>query len=86
MTQQTSMTHAKGRSMTGKVVSVKMTKTVIVEVVRTFSHPLYKKTVRRARRFAAHNMLEGIAVGDSVRIAETKPISKTKHFNVVEKV
>lgn len=79
------MTHTKGRLLLGKVVSTKMAKTIIVEVVRTHAHKLYKKTIRRSRRFAAHNMLEGIAVGDTVRIAETKPISKTKHFIVVEK-
>lgn len=71
--------------MIGKVVSVKMAKTVIVEVVRTRAHTLYKKTVRRRKRFAAHNTLEHIGMGDTVRIAETRPASKTKHFNVVEK-
>lgn len=74
------------RFFVGKVVSVSMAKTVIVEVVRTHAHKLYKKIIRRSRRFAAHNMLEGIAVGDTVRIAETKPISKTKHCIVVERL
>ncbi len=63
-----------------------MAKTVIVNVVRTRAHALYRKTVRRSRRLAAHNTFEGIAVGDRVRIAETKPISKTKHFVVTEKL
>lgn len=76
----------KGRSLVGKVVSTKMKKTVIVEVVHTFAHKLYKKTVRKRRRFAAHNTLEGVAEGDVVKIAEVPPMSKTKHFQVVEKI
>lgn len=76
------MTH----SMIGKVVSTDMTHTVIVEVVRTHSHKLYKKIVRRRARFAAHNTLEGLVVGDTVKITETAPISKTKHLIVVEKL
>lgn len=80
------MTHTKGRSLIGKVVSTNMTKTVIVEVVRTHTHKLYKKIIRRRARFAAHNTLEGLAVGDTVKIAEIPPMSKTKHFQVVEKL
>ncbi len=76
----------KGRSLVGKVVSIKMTKTVIVEVVRTHAHILYKKMVRRRVRFAAHNTLEGVCVGDTVKISEVPPMSKTKHFIVVEKI
>ena len=76
----------KGRSFVGKVVSIGMTNTVVVEVVRTRAHKMYKKIIRRRARFAAHNMLEGLIVGDSVTIAETRPISKTKHFIVVEKL
>lgn len=72
--------------MIGKVVSTKMAKTVIVEVVRTRAHPVYKKIVRRSRRFAAHNELLGLSVGDTVKIAETRPVSKTKHCKVIEKL
>lgn len=75
-----------GRTMTGKVISTKMNKTVIVEVIRTFAHKLYKKTVRRRHRFAAHNEMADIAVGDSVKMKETVPISKRKHFIVIEKL
>lgn len=80
------MTHTKGRSLIGKVVSTNMTKTVIVEVVRTFAHKLYRKMVRRSRRFAVHNTLAGIAQGDMVKIAEVPPMSRTKHFIVTEKI
>lgn len=72
--------------MVGKVVSTNMDKTVIVEVVRTHAHILYKKMIRQDRRFAAHNTLEGIRVGDTVKIAEIPPMSKTKHFKVIEKL
>lgn len=75
----------KGRIMTGKVISTSMTNTVIVQVVRTFAHKLYKKTVRKSHRFAAHNTNPDIQVGDTVAMKETKPISKRKHFVVVEK-
>ena len=73
------------KEFVGKVASVKTQKTVIVEVIQFHRHPLYQKAVKRTRRFPAH--VEGIelAVGDSVRITETKPVSKTKHFIVKEK-
>lgn len=86
MTHWTHMTHTKGRSMVGKVVSTDMDKTVIVEVVRTHAHILYKKTIRKNRRFAAHNTLEGVSVGDTVKISEIPPMSRTKHFIVIEKI
>ncbi|MEK7543485.1 MAG: 30S ribosomal protein S17 [Patescibacteria group bacterium] len=76
----------KGRTMVGKVVSTKMNKTVTVEVIRTFAHKLYKKTVRKSRRFAAHNEMADINVGDSVKMQETVPMSKRKHFIVIEKL
>lgn len=83
---QSSLTRdaTQGRAVVGKVVSTKMAKTVIVEVIHTYAHKLYKKTVRRSRRFAAHNEMEGVSVGDTVRIMETRPISKTKHFTVTK--
>lgn len=73
------------RELTGTVVSVAMDKTIIVEVIRLSRHPLYKKTVKRTKNFAAHCEEADIAVGDHVRIAETKPMSKTKHFTFVAK-
>ncbi len=75
-----------GRVIEGVVKSVKTPKTVIVAVQSSFRHPLYKKAVRRTRRFAAHNESFELAVGDTVRMRETKPISRTKHFIVFEKV
>ncbi len=72
--------------MRGQVVSAKTAKTVVVAVQSQSRHPLYKKLVRRTRRFAAHNESMVLEIGDTVVIAETKPISRTKHFYVKEKV
>ena len=70
----------------GKVVSTKMQKTVVVEVERTFRHPLYKKIIRRQKRFKAHNEKFDLKEGDFIKIRETRPISKVKHFLVIEKI
>lgn len=75
-----------GRTMIGQVVSVKTPKTIIVAVGSQSRHPLYKKMVRRTTKFAVHNESLELTVGDRVVIAETKPMSRTKHFVVVEKV
>ncbi len=72
--------------LTGKVIGMKMQKTIVVEVIHQFRHPLYKKAVNRMQKFVVHNEIEGIAVKDMVQIKETKPISKNKHFIVVAKV
>lgn len=71
--------------MRGKVVSTKMSKTVIVEVERLVVHPIYQKRVKKTNRFAAHNEVS-VKVGDTVEIAETKPYSKTKKHKVVSVV
>lgn len=75
-----------GKTISGIVVSMKTKQTIQVKVERFIVHPIYKKPVRRSRIFAAHNEIEGISEGDTVRIISTKPISKTKHFKVLEKV
>ena len=71
----------KRRRLTGIVKSNKMTKTVIVEVSRTFQHPLYHKVVRSAKAYKAHDEL-GCNVGDEVVIVESAPISATVRWNV----
>ncbi len=75
----------KRKEFKGKVVSTKMKNTVVVEVEHETRHPLYKKTVKRTKNFVAH--VEGLELteGEYVNIAETKPISKTKHFLVIGK-
>ncbi len=67
----------------GVVVAKKMKKTVTVEVERQIRHPLYKKTIRRKKTFLVHDEAETCKVGDTVRIVETRPISKLKRWRVV---
>lgn len=73
------------RILQGVVVSDKNTKTVTVRVERKIRHPLYNKIIRRSKKYAAHDE-QGCKVGDVVRIVESRPISKTKRWAVVEKV
>jgi small subunit ribosomal protein S17 len=72
--------------LTGKVVSTKMEKTIVVEVERVFRHPVYKKTMKSHKKHKAHNENMKIELGDIVEIKETRPISKDKHFIVVNKL
>lgn len=74
------------RTETGTVTSTKMQKTVVVSVQRKFRHPVYKKVVIRHKKFKAHNELEDVKVGDTVRIKESRPYSKETHFEVVAKI
>lgn len=73
------------RTFTGVVVSIKMNKTVAVQIERRFRHPLYKKVITKHKKFLAHCENEAVKEGDTVTIQETRPISKNKHFMVVEK-
>ena len=68
----------------GTVVSDKMDKSVVVAVMRVRRHPLYKKTVRSTKKYLAHSPQNDVNVGDRVLIEETRPISKQKHWRVVE--
>ena len=74
----------KRRRMTGVVTSNKMTKTVVVEITRTYRHPLYKKVVHSSKRVKAHDELE-CQIGDEVQLVASKPISREKHW-VVENI
>ena len=74
------------RVLQGVVVSDKNAKTVVVEVERRFTHPLLKKTVRRSKKYHAHDETKAYKVGDRVRIEECRPISKSKRWVVLEKV
>ena len=69
---------------TGVVVSDAMDKTVVVEVQRSKAHPLYKKQMRRGSKLHAHDDANEAKVGDTVRLMETRPMSKTKRWRVVE--
>ena len=74
---------ARRKTRTGLVVSDKMTKTVTVELTRRLADPLYGKQVKRTKRVAAHDE-QGAKAGDTVRIMETRPLSRTKRWRVVE--
>lgn len=73
---------------TGKVVSDKMDKTIVVTVEDSVKHPLYKKIVKRTQRFKAHDESNECKIGDYVKIMETRPLSKEKTWrlvNIIEK-
>ena len=72
--------------LTGKVTSAKMEKTIVVEIIRLVQHPKYRRVVRIAKRFYAHDEKSEAKVGDRVRIEETRPLSKTKRWRLVEVV
>jgi small subunit ribosomal protein S17 len=72
------------RTLQGVVVSDKQDKTVIVRVDRRFTHPMMKKTVRRSKKYHAHDETNEYSVGDIVRIEEHSPISKLKRWAVVQ--
>jgi small subunit ribosomal protein S17 len=71
------------RILQGEVVSSKQAKTVVVRVERRFTHPVLKKTVRRSKKYYAHDETNACAVGDMVRIEEHAPISKLKRWVVL---
>lgn len=71
---------------TGKVVSDKMDKTVVVSVTRTFQHPLYKKTVKKITKFKVHDEENKCKTGDTVKIIESRPLSKDKRWQIINVV
>ncbi|MCH6547022.1 MAG: 30S ribosomal protein S17 [Gemmatimonadetes bacterium] len=83
MSEQTTKIRATRKTRTGVVVSDKMTGTVTVTLTRRLAHPLYGKQVTLTKRVKAHDT-QGANVGDTVRIMETRPLSKTKRWRVVE--
>ncbi|MBT5570682.1 MAG: 30S ribosomal protein S17 [Alphaproteobacteria bacterium] len=74
------------RVLIGTVVSNKMEKSVTVQVDRRVKHPLYKKFMTQSKKIAAHDETNTLEIGDQVRIRECRPISKSKRFEVIEKV
>ena len=74
----------KQKTRIGRVVSNKMDKTVVVVVETTKHHPLYKKTIKKAVRYKAHDAQNECGEGDTVRIVETRPLSKEKRWRVTE--
>jgi small subunit ribosomal protein S17 len=89
MTETTESTPAKRghrKERTGEVVSNKMAKTIVVNVERRFAHPRFRKVVSGYKKFYAHDEKGEAKVGDQVRIEETRPLSKTKRWRLVQVV
>ena len=72
------------RMLQGTVVSDKQDKTVVVRVERRYTHPLLKKTVRRTKKYYAHDETNEYGVGDIVKIEERRPLSKLKRWEVIQ--
>jgi len=68
----------------GKVVSDKMDKTVVIAIETLVRHPLYGKTIKRTKKFKAHDEENTCRVGDKVKVMETRPLSKEKRWRVIE--
>jgi len=72
------------KSLQGVVVSNKMEKTIVVAVERSMKHPLYRKILRKTKRYKAHDEKNECQIGDAVRIMECRPLSKDKRFRVMQ--
>lgn len=72
-----------GKLLVGEVVSDKMDKTIVVNVIRTLRHPIYAKIVRRHKKFKVHDEQNTAKVGDHVEIKECRPLSREKHMTLV---
>ena len=79
-------THSNKNEKVGSVVSAKMAKTIVVEVIRRVPHPLYKRIISKRRKFYAHDEEGQAKVGDVVRIVECRPLSKLKRWQLKEVV
>ena len=71
------------RILSGTICKATSKKTVVVEVERTFKHPIYKKYIKRSKKYHAHDETDALKVGDKVFIEETRPISKLKTWKVI---
>ncbi len=80
----TDLPRGRRKTRIGRVVSDKMEMTVVVAVETMFRHPLYGKTMRRTKKFKAHDANNECGIGDTVEIMETRPISKEKRWRVVQ--
>ena len=78
------MAERQHKERVGVVLSNKMQKTAIVQVTRLVQHPVYRKVVKQRKKYPVHDEKHVAKVGDTVRIRETQPISKTKHWRLVE--
>jgi len=78
------MTEQSSRTVQGRVVSNKMDKTIAVSVERRLQHPIYGKFLKKHTKFIAHDENKDCNIGDTVRISETRPLSKRKRWRMVE--
>ena len=81
---KTEKTAGQRKVLIGMVVSTKMAKTIVVEVHRQKAHPLYRRVVKRTKKFYAHDELQTAHTGDYVRIEETRPLSRLKRWKLKE--
>ena len=72
------------KTRVGKVVSDKMDKTIVVAIADSVQHPLYKKIIKRTYKLKAHDENNGCRVGDTIKVMETRPLSKDKRWRLVE--
>jgi small subunit ribosomal protein S17 len=86
MTEDTKTERKNRKIRSGVVISDRSDKTVTVSVERQFAHPLYTKQIKRTKKYQAHDESNECRVGDLVRIMETRPLSKTKRWRVLERV
>jgi small subunit ribosomal protein S17 len=84
MTETTTLVRGNRKERIGEVLSSKMAKTIIVRVQRRFPHPQFKKVVTTYKKLYAHDEKSEARAGDRVRIEETRPLSKTKRWRLVE--
>ena len=71
------------KALTGIVISTKMEKSATVEVAHSWTHPKYKKTIKKTKKYIVHNEV-GANKGDKVELQEVKPISRLKHFSIIK--
>ena len=83
-TTQQGPAHERRKVIVGEVVSNRMHKTIVVEVVRKKTHPFYKRVVSKAKKFYAHDEKNQAHIGDVVRLEETRPLSKLKRWRLKE--
>jgi small subunit ribosomal protein S17 len=83
-TEQTAQERGRRQELVGVVTSAKMQKTIVVKVTRTTQHPLYRRVVRSAKKYYAHDETGEARAGDTVRIVSTRPLSKLKRWRLKE--
>ncbi|MBI4867801.1 MAG: 30S ribosomal protein S17 [Candidatus Wallbacteria bacterium] len=86
MTEESKTSARAEKSLTGSVVSTAMDKTAVVEVERLKKHPLYKKTMKRHKKYLAHDEQNSCSVGDVVEIVPSRPLSRRKRWAVLRVV